>query len=40
MILGTSFGVAMQYLMDPQRQDVLECFDVLHAAVEREDWTT
>jgi AcrR family transcriptional regulator len=29
IILGTTFGVAMQYLMDPERQEILNGFDIL-----------
>ena len=33
MILGTSFGIAMQVLVNPQKEDLLECFDVLRMTV-------
>jgi AcrR family transcriptional regulator len=33
MILGTSFGLAMQYLMDPERQEILNGFDILLSAI-------
>ena len=29
IILGTTFGIAMQYLMYPDRQEILEGFDIL-----------
>jgi AcrR family transcriptional regulator len=29
MILGTTFGIAMQYLMNPERQEILNGFDIL-----------
>lgn len=29
MILGTTFGLAIQYLMDPERQEILDGFDIL-----------
>ena len=29
MILGTTFGIAMQYLMNPERQEILSGFDIL-----------
>jgi AcrR family transcriptional regulator len=29
MILGTTFGVAMQYLMAPERPEILNAFDIL-----------
>jgi AcrR family transcriptional regulator len=29
MILGTTFGIAMQYLMNPERQEILGGFDIL-----------
>ena len=29
MILGTMFGNAMQYLMNPERQEILSGFDIL-----------
>ncbi len=29
MILGTTFGIAMQYLMDPDREEILSGFDIL-----------
>lgn len=33
MILGTSFGLAMQYLMDSERQEILNGFDILLTAI-------
>jgi AcrR family transcriptional regulator len=30
MILGSSFGIAMQHLMDPENDDILQCFEILH----------
>lgn len=33
MILGTSFGLAMQYLMDPERREILNGFDILLSAI-------
>lgn len=33
MILGTSFGLAMQYLMDPERREILNGFDILLIAI-------
>jgi hypothetical protein len=29
MILGTTFGLAMQYLMDPERAEIMHGFDIL-----------
>jgi len=29
IILGTTFGIAMQYLMDPERQEILSGFEIL-----------
>jgi AcrR family transcriptional regulator len=29
MILGTTFGIAMQYLMNPEREEILNGFDIL-----------
>ncbi|MFZ0579765.1 MAG: TetR/AcrR family transcriptional regulator [Candidatus Acidiferrales bacterium] len=29
MILGTTFGIAMQYLMNPEREEILRGFDIL-----------
>jgi AcrR family transcriptional regulator len=29
MILGTTFGIAMQYLMNPEREGILRGFDIL-----------
>jgi AcrR family transcriptional regulator len=29
IILGATFGIAMQYLMDPERQEILNGFDIL-----------
>ncbi|HEY0308006.1 MAG TPA: TetR/AcrR family transcriptional regulator [Acidobacteriaceae bacterium] len=29
MILGTTFGIAMQYLMDPDHEEILSGFDIL-----------
>jgi AcrR family transcriptional regulator len=33
MILGTTFGIAMQYLMDPERQEILNGFDILRGVI-------
>ena len=33
LILGTTFGIAMQYLMNPERQEILEGFDMLLRAL-------
>lgn len=33
MIMGTSFGLAMQYLMDSEREEILSGFDVLLSAI-------
>lgn len=33
IILGTTFGIAMQYLMDPERQEILTGFDILIGAI-------
>jgi AcrR family transcriptional regulator len=33
MVLGTTFGIAMQYLMDPDHEDVLEGLDILEGLV-------
>jgi AcrR family transcriptional regulator len=35
MILATTFGIAMQYLMHPEQEDALDGFDILLALVER-----
>ncbi len=29
MILGATFGIAMQYLMNPEREEILRAFDIL-----------
>jgi hypothetical protein len=33
MILGTTFGIAMQYLMNPEREEILSGFDILLSAL-------
>jgi AcrR family transcriptional regulator len=33
IILGTTFGIAMQYLMDPEREEILNSFDILLGVV-------
>jgi len=33
MIMGTTFGLAMQCLMDPERTETMHGFDILHDIV-------
>jgi len=33
IILGTTFGIAMQYLMDPDREEILNGFDILFGVI-------
>lgn len=35
MILATTFGIAMQFLMHPEREDALDGFDILLALIEK-----
>ncbi len=36
LILGTTFGIAMQYLMDTERQEILDGFDILLGVIRNE----